>query len=219
MQKTIHTVQKHLNSYYFDSPKSVIIKGIKFKIFPKVFNASAASSSKILADNIDTKKGAKVLDMGCGIGLQGIIALYKGASQVTFADINPIAVVNTQFNLKLHALTKRARVIRTNLFQNMGHEKYDTIIFNSPFIYSEKPIKNNPIDQSIFDYRYKTLNNFFSRASDYLNKESYILFVFSSLGNLNKLKNILRKNKLSTEIVFSKKIKDESWWIFKISHY
>lgn len=44
---------------------------------------------------------------GCGSGVQGIAALQRGASSVTFSDVNPRALRFVRFNLALNALSSK----------------------------------------------------------------------------------------------------------------
>lgn len=46
--------------------------------------------------------GQQVLDLGCGTGVLGVLALQQGATQVTFADHDPIAIENTLETLELN---------------------------------------------------------------------------------------------------------------------
>lgn len=48
-------------------------------------------------------KGLQVLDMGCGTGVLGIIALRCGAKHVTFVDIDEKSIDNTRENLALNS--------------------------------------------------------------------------------------------------------------------
>ena len=49
--------------------------------------------------------GLRVLDMGCGTGILGIIALKRGARHLTAIDIDPWAYDNVQENAQLSGVT------------------------------------------------------------------------------------------------------------------
>lgn len=49
-------------------------------------------------------RGLRVLDMGCGTGILGLIALRQGASYLTAIDIDPWSYANVQENAALNAL-------------------------------------------------------------------------------------------------------------------
>lgn len=73
----------------------------------------------------------KVLDIGCGIGVIGIILLYNYKNlQLTMADVNRTAVELTKENLKTRKLT--ATVLESNLYQNITEKEFDYIITNPP---------------------------------------------------------------------------------------
>jgi release factor glutamine methyltransferase len=200
-------------------PLKITFQKHKFIVLPGVFNPKLATSSRLLAENVRVKRGSKVLDMGCGTGVQGIIALYKGAGSVTFVDNNPKAIKNTIENLELHSFYKKAKnikVVKSDLFKNVKG-KFDVILFNSPFVYSEKPIKNDWILKSILDYKYRTLKRFFRDAKRHLNKGGYILFVFlESPSFYDKLLNILDKYNYKKKRTFSRKIGKVNWAVYKL---
>jgi len=85
-----------------------------------------------LMQKIPTLKNAKVLDMGAGSGILGITALALKAKEVTFVDIDSVATVASQKNIKLNNLDKNATFI-TGGFDNVDYKQnalYDIILAN-----------------------------------------------------------------------------------------
>ena len=88
--------------------------------------------AKWLFFNNGIYKGKTVLDMGCGTGLMGIVmGIYK-KKKVTYSDIEPLAIINTESNVKKFNLTSQSSVMTSDLFQNIKG-RFDVIVFNHPF--------------------------------------------------------------------------------------
>ncbi len=102
------------------------------------------NATRLLAENMVIEKGEKVLDMGCGYGIIGIVALLIGA-EVVFVDVNERALRITKQNLKKMGL--KGKVIKSNLYEKVCG-KFDSIISNPPisagFSVCSKIIKEAP---------------------------------------------------------------------------
>ena len=79
----------------------------------------------ILKENLD---GKKVLDMGSGTGILGILASMKGASEITAIDIDEWSVKGTQENAVLNNI-KNLKVKKGDA-SLLGEERYDFIFAN-----------------------------------------------------------------------------------------
>ena len=73
--------------------------------------------------------GLRVLDMGCGTGILGLIALKRGAKHLTAIDIDPWAYANVQENASLSGvLIDEMLCGDASLLE--GKESYDLILAN-----------------------------------------------------------------------------------------
>ncbi|MEO1215072.1 MAG: 50S ribosomal protein L11 methyltransferase [Bacteroidota bacterium] len=72
--------------------------------------------------------GKYILDMGCGTGILGILALKMGASSVFAIDIDPWSVENTQQNTQLNEV-KGIQVIE-GIVKDIPSEEFDLIFAN-----------------------------------------------------------------------------------------
>ena len=73
--------------------------------------------------------GLRVLDMGCGTGILGLIALKRGAKHLTAIDIDPWAYANVQENASLSGvLIDEMLCGDASLLE--GKEPYDLILAN-----------------------------------------------------------------------------------------
>ncbi|OGY89953.1 MAG: hypothetical protein A3B30_03880 [Candidatus Komeilibacteria bacterium RIFCSPLOWO2_01_FULL_52_15] len=74
----------------------------------------------------------RALDLGSGCGIQGIVLGLYGAKDIVFSDITRESIRNTTENVKRFRLSNNAKIIRSDLFQNI-RQKFDRIVFNHPF--------------------------------------------------------------------------------------
>src|SRR3989338_3216189 len=115
-RKTIKAVI-HGKEYSFLSSSGVFSKGHVDK------------GTLLLASNMLLKKGSKVLDIGCGIGILGIVAASLGAT-VWMTDINSRAVSLAKKNAKLNHID--AQIFQGNLYQKINETDFDDILSNPP---------------------------------------------------------------------------------------
>jgi len=90
--------------------------------------------SDLLADSVSKLARGKVLDMGTGTGIQGIIAAKAGC-EVTFSDISSHAIKCARHNAEQNNVEGTFAV--SNLFESIKG-KFDTIIFNPPYLESAR---------------------------------------------------------------------------------
>lgn len=167
--------------------------------------------SFMLAEQVKKYAFGKVLDLGCGSGIQGITALTKKeVKEVWFLDINEECITY----VKNKITDSRSKFIISDLFSNLNKkEKFDTIIFNPPYLPEDK------YDKSLFNVGgkkgYEKILLFLEQAKNYLNENGTILLIFSSISK----KKVIDK-KIKEQYVFEKiaekKIFMEKLYIYKI---
>ncbi len=74
-------------------------------------------------------RGKRVLDVGCGSGVLGLIAAKLGASEVVFTDNDPQAAETAQKNVALNGFKAETRVVCSDLAENT-EGKFDIILAN-----------------------------------------------------------------------------------------
>lgn len=84
-----------------------------------------------------TKKDALVLDVGCGSGILGMLALKFGAGHSVGTDLDPCAVDATHENMEVNGIDKdQYEVMIGNIIDDkavqdqVGYEKYDIVAAN-----------------------------------------------------------------------------------------
>ncbi|MGV8152336.1 MAG: HemK2/MTQ2 family protein methyltransferase [Candidatus Nanoarchaeia archaeon] len=123
-----------------------------------------------------TNKNLKILDMGCGSGVQAQTCIDEGFDNVLALDINPESIN--------HLKSKGINAIQSDLFSNISKEnRFDLIIFNPPYLPLDK---REPIESRLATTAgkkgYEIIVKFLKHAKHYLKSNGKILLLFSSLS-------------------------------------
>jgi 16S rRNA G1207 methylase RsmC len=117
---------------------SVYLRGKLFEFIsaPDVFSQSKIDKgTQQLIEKMDLTDSDRVLDLGCGIGVIGIVAasIISPNSQVVLTDINRRAINLTKSNLKKNYI-KNAEVRWGDLYEPVKGDKetFDVIVTNPP---------------------------------------------------------------------------------------
>ena len=87
--------------------------------------------SRLLMDVIPLEEvGGKILDLGCGYGVLGIIINKLTGASVDMVDVNLRALHLTEMNVSLNKASN-IRVFESNVYENID-SKYDSINTNPP---------------------------------------------------------------------------------------
>ncbi len=130
-------------SQYFDNDKNIKSerKLIKFNFNNKEFSIYSDNGvfskdrfdygTRVLLNSIDIDKlSGNVLDLGCGLGVVGIIlGTFNKGINIDMVDINERAINLTKNNLVLNNV--KANVFVSDIYSNINN-KYDFIITNPP---------------------------------------------------------------------------------------
>ena len=144
--------------------------------------------SYLLAKAVEKHAKGDVLDMGCGTGIQGIVAA-KLSCKVVFADIDENALKCAEENTKMNGVS--GKFVLTTLFSNIKG-KFDTIIFNPPYVPTSplKILRNaDPTTDGGVMGR-EVIKRFLNNYKTFLNDDGIALILESSL---NKYESDLKK--------------------------
>lgn len=165
--------------------------GEEFIVLPEVFPPEWPDP-KLLARVVreEIHRDERVLDLGTGCGIQGIVAAKRGA-RVLSTDISSRAVECAQMNAEKQSVSHTMEVIKSDLFDELEGHKFDVIIFNPPF----RPLKpRHEAERATVDEDYQTLRRFFVEARDHLTKGGKILMVFSDSGDKEYFESLADAN-------------------------
>lgn len=156
------------------------IDGIKLRTKSEVFHPNYFFSSKIIGRYMAARivKNQKLLDMGTGSGVIGIMAAKRGA-EVLAIDVNPAAVALANENASLHGLNGCWRCMESDLFARLeAKEKFDWIAFNPP--YFSGPVQRPAEAAWYAGENYETIDCFLAQAKNFLNEGGKIVLIVSS---------------------------------------
>ena len=95
--------------------------------------------SRLLLETIPLEEvGGKVLDMGCGYGVFGIILNKVLSCSVDMVDVNLRAIHLSLMNIKENHC-KNIQVFESNVYENV-HSKYSCIVTNPPIRAGKKVV-------------------------------------------------------------------------------
>jgi release factor glutamine methyltransferase len=187
-------------------PIIVNVEGVGIKINPGVF--SPATDTKLLAANVDIKKGQRFLEMSTGSGAVAVVAGLAGGSGIAI-DINPKAVKNARENVATHKVD--VKVIESDMYSNVPNEKFDRVYANGPF--SEGEIKE-VLDKSVYGARNFT-RALFSGLGKYLKVDGKALVVFPEWAEVGFFEKCIVDNGLKYKIA-TKRSSDDGQRIYRL---
>ncbi len=188
-----------------------------------------AEDTFLLLDSVEplVSEGDVVLEIGVGSGIIAL-TLAKHVKKVVGIDISKEAVKCTKYNAKTNRLENKIELILGDLFNPLKTEaKFDLILFNPPYLPSEKTDENLFLEKPELKTVSKTWNGlglrgrkvidrFINGLKIRLQKDAQAFLVHSSLNDLEKTLSLTEKMGLKCEIIAKKKLFFEELYIIKI---
>ena len=88
--------------------------------------------TRLLLTTLAPSQHARVLDIGCGYGIIGMVAAHLGASHVDLVDANLLAVAAAGENIARNRIAN-AQVVAGDGIRAVAERRYDLIATNPPF--------------------------------------------------------------------------------------
>jgi 16S rRNA G1207 methylase RsmC len=131
--------------YYVEEPKSKYVEHIIrarilnfdliFKSASGIFSATEIDrASKLLIESAEIPTHSRILDLGCGYGMIGIVAAKSCPTcYVILTDINRRAVKLAKENILLNRVGN-AEVRQGDIYESVQDGKFDAILLNPPMV-------------------------------------------------------------------------------------
>jgi 16S rRNA (guanine1207-N2)-methyltransferase len=131
------------NHYFSSKPSSkdkraiidTILRGNRYRLLISqgVFSSKRIDNgTRILVENMIIPTEGDFLDIGCGIGVIGLVAAIESPKlKIHLSDVNPRAVNLTRLNVERLSL-KNCSVYEGNLYEPLQDMVFDAIVSNPP---------------------------------------------------------------------------------------
>jgi release factor glutamine methyltransferase len=158
--------------------------GMEFQTCKNVYEP--AEDTFLLAENLNVINSDKILEIGTGTGIIAIIA-SKHADEVVAIDINRYAVECARENSKINQSNIDVRL--GDLFDPVKDEKFDLILFNTPYLPTDDDEMIGDELEAAWDGGKDgrmVINRFIEKLPEHLNSGGRVQLVQSSLSNVEE---------------------------------
>lgn len=107
---------------------------LRFETEASIFSPNAIDSGTLaMLSTVDFLPGDKVLDLGCGYGVVGILAAKLiGEEKVIMCDISEQAIECAKINAALNGV-ENINIILSDGYENVGEKDFTIILSNPPY--------------------------------------------------------------------------------------
>ncbi len=186
--------------------KRVNFDGLSFDINDDVYEP--AEDSFLFAENLKSKSGDAVLDLGTGCGILGILAA-KQAAQVLAVDLNPHAIYCAKENARLNGVRDNIAFIQADLFMALSDEaRFDLVTFNAPYLPSEDGEANSWIGRSWAGGANgrQVVELFISQVHAHLKPQGRVLLMQSTLTGVEETLRQFNQQTLKARVLAERKL-------------
>lgn len=172
----------------------------------------AREDSSLLAKWVKKFAHGAVLDMGTGSGIQAqTAAARKNVRSVLAVDVDPEVITHCRKNVA----SKKITCCTSDLFDNVPAHRFDTIVFNPPYLPQELPERDIALEGG--KQGFETIRDFLFAANPFLATDGIILLLFSSLSKKHEVEQAIRQNLFAFTELDRLHIFFEDLYVYKIT--
>jgi release factor glutamine methyltransferase len=171
-----------------DREITVTAHGCTFVVPPDVYPPNPLGLAEIVRDEV--REHDRVLDMGTGSGVNGIVAAAC-AREVVAVDVSPAAVECARRNGERNGVATRFHAVVGDLFDHV-EGRFDLIVFDPPFRWFAP---RSMAERGMADENYQTLTAFFDQAAGFLTPDGRILLSFGTTGDIDYRHHLIERGR------------------------
>ncbi len=178
---------------------------------PEVYEP--AEDSFLIQKHVSKFAKGKTLEIGTGSGILAIEAA-KSAKNVIAVDVNPAAIAYAKKAAK-EAKVKNISFKHSDLFSKLGKEQFDCIIFNPPYLPTEKNAPDVALDGG--EKGHELIVKFIEGLSSHLLANGTVLLLFSSYSNPEAITTTLEDRLFDFALVDQTHVFFEDLFVYSIT--
>jgi release factor glutamine methyltransferase len=186
--------------------KRIFFKDFVFLVDENVYEP--AEDSFLFAENLDVKAGERILDIGTGSGILGIVAAKK-ANEVVVIDINPYAICCAKENAIINGVRANMAFILGSLFAPFDDgAKFDVILFNAPYLPTESDEEITLLSSAWQGGKTgrDLIDCFVAQVSCYLNPQGSVLLMQSNLSGIEETIRQFTLHSMKADVIACSKL-------------
>ena len=177
-----------------------------FDVWENVYEP--AEDSFLFAENLGVEKGVRVLDVGTGCGILGILAAEKAAT-VLAVDLNPYAIRCAKENSALNNVDGKMAFMQADLLTAFDENaRFDLILFNAPYLPAAEHEAETWIGRSWAGgvNGRQVIDRFISQTRLHLKTAGRVLLMQSTLANVEETIRKFGEYKLKARVKAESKL-------------
>jgi HemK-related putative methylase len=173
-----------------------------------------AEDSFLIKKEVERLAKGAVLEIGTGSGiLAKTAAKSKKVKSVVAVDIKKEAIEYCIDNIK----DRKIKFIASDLFSKVPKQKFDTIIFNPPYLPAERGESwDIATEVSGGKHGYELTEKFIAEVNDYLEPDGIVLLLFSTLTGRFRVDQFIKDALMQSKELSMQKISFEQLFVYEI---
>jgi release factor glutamine methyltransferase len=162
-----------------------------------------AEDSFLFAENLNVRRGCRVVDIGTGCGILAVIAA-KTAGKVVAIDVNPYAVKCAKNNARMNGVGNSVSFIQGDLLAPLRTRmEFDLILFNAPYLPSEESEKDSWMGRAWAGgvSGRNVIDRFICEAPEHIKPGGEIMLMQSTLSDVEQTLRNLEERGLETSVI------------------